>query len=186
MDDNSILTQSINGNHQAMAELISKYMPLVVAKAKKYQSFLLEQDDLVQEGLIGFLDAIRSYDERYGCSFKTYASICVENKIKNVIIYHNSIKNKILTESVPLDFADLSSATDPASENPEDIFLAQEQFSHVKKKIDSLLSELEFKVLSCYLKGYDYEQIATILSVSRKSVDNSMQRVRKKLRQLLS
>ena len=109
-----------------------------------------------------------------------------ENKIKNVIIYHNSIKNKILTESVPLDFADLSSATDPTSENPEDIFLAAEHFSTIKKKIDSLLSELEFKVLSCYLKGYDYEQIATILSVSRKSVDNSMQRVRKKLRQLLT
>lgn len=185
MDDKSILIPSINGDHQAMTELISKYMPIIVAKAKKYQSFLLEQDDLVQEGLIGFLDAIRSYDEGYGCSFKTYCSICVENKIKNAIIYHNSLKNKILTESVPLDIADLSLAIDKASESPEDIFLAQEQFSSVKKKIDSLLSELELKVLSCYLKAYDYEQIAAILSISRKSVDNSMQRVRKKLRQLL-
>lgn len=139
------------------------------------------RDDIVQEGLIGLLNAIESYNEEKGSSFEAFAIACIDNRI------YSALRQMVAKKNVPLvDYVSLSenpeemiSSTLPSS---EEIVILREELETVIEKINENLSKFEKKVLELYLEGYSYIAISELLHSSSKSVDNALQRARKKLK----
>ena len=155
LDDGSLLELCAKGNEDAANVLVVRYLSLVHRKASVRRGRSLETDDLSQEGLIGLMDAIRTYRPDGGSSFATYASVCIDNRIRKAVARTN---------------------------NPESILIERERLQSLKRKMESLLSPFEREVLSCYVKGFSYEQMANMLHTTSKAVDNALQRVRRKLK----
>lgn len=175
------------GNAEAFAELMARYMSTIRAKAAPFHSALLEADDLCQEGLLGLLNAARTFDTENGANFRTYAGVCIANRI--IMAYRSSISGK----NLPLnDFISLSDGDGPeflfqdSTSDPETMFADSENFSLMWKEIEHILSELELNVLTLYLNGCSYREISRKLEISRKAADNALQRIRFKLRSHLS
>ncbi|MDF2566742.1 MAG: polymerase sporulation specific sigma factor SigH [Oscillospiraceae bacterium] len=182
MDEEKLLLLSENGNDDAMTALIFRYLGLVRKKASRVKLSSMDVDDLTQEGIIGLMDAIRSYNKEKGSSFYTYANICVDNRLRKTIAHANAKKNVAFEQSVALE--DVPEYTGPFnnSENPESIVIEKEKLQLLKTQINTLLSSFERETLSLYLKGCDYNQMAKKLDTSYKAVDNALQRVRRKLK----
>ena len=163
---------------EALAELMGRYLPLIHKIALQYQD-VLDFDDLVQEGCIGLLDAVRSFHLDTSSSFSPYAMVCVRNRMRKAVEKSRTGKSRLLTESLPLDdSAEIQSGT----LTPEQICIDRETLAAVMKAVDTALSPFERKVLFASLSGQDYRTIAASLNISPKSVDNALQRVRRKLR----
>jgi len=142
-------------------------------------------EDVVQEGLVGLLDAIDGYDEERGSSFEAFAISCIDNRIFSVLRQLAAKKNAPLNDYLSLseDQEEVYSLFNlPASPSPEDIVILREELATTFTMIKENLSEFEKKVLALYLEGYSYIAISELLSTSSKSVDNALQRARKKLR----
>ncbi|MEG0912246.1 MAG: sigma-70 family RNA polymerase sigma factor [Oscillospiraceae bacterium] len=161
--------------------LMTAYMPYIQKTISRITVSGLEQDDLVQEGLVGLFKAFETYDDSKGTQFSTYAITCIDNNIKTAIKQANRKKHLPLRGYLSLSgdecggaFANLCS--------PEDRAIASEEYDAVINKINSELSNLERDVLGLYLKGYDYLAVAKKLDTTPKSVDNALQRARKKLK----
>lgn len=178
--DDELVRLAADSDEGAFRELALRYIYLIQSIALKYKSSSLESDDLVQEGLLGLLSAVKSFDKSKGFSFKTYAGSCIKNKIVSAVRTAVSEKNKVLNNSVLLDNESEISA-DRLSE-PEAVILSKEAAEHLKLAISEELTELEQNVLSLYLLGYSYAEIAERLRIDGKSCDNAMQRVRRKLK----
>lgn len=165
---------SIDRNVGGEDTKLQKWLPLVRSRANAFREKGVESDDLVQEGLIGLLSAIRSYDESRGASFETFAYICITNRMKSAI----SLAKK-RTDTVSLDE---SQESPDVKADPQEIVLsddaAEKWFENAVKK----LSALEEKVLKLYLSGYSYRQIAAAVDASEKTVDNALCRAKNKLR----
>lgn len=172
------------GNSDAFLELTSRYMTLIRAKAAPFHSTMLEADDLCQEGLLGLLDAVRSYREERGASFRTYAGTCITNRI--IMAYRWAVggKNLPLNDFVPLN-EDGASYRGIAEENadPEKMLVDEENLRLLKQFISRDLSKMEHQVLMLYLGGYTYQEIANALHITSKAADNALQRVRRKLKE---
>lgn len=165
-------------NEQAFEEIVSRYIGLVAHIASKYRAESFETGDFIQEGLLSLLSACKTYDEKRGSSFKNYAVLCIENKLKT-IFRRTQNKSSIPNESiVPIDDAE---NINDSSSNPEQLVLDREFLSSVLKSLKTDLSQMEQKIFSLYLNGFTYAQISQTLSVPLKSVDNAIQRARKKL-----
>lgn len=160
-------------------KMIKEYTYLVKSIASKYESSPMETDDIVQEGMIGLLAAINSYDKSRGTGFKTYAGVCIDNSIQtsmrkfyrqkdipvqNMVEYHE--------ENIPESYVNISA---------EDTFIAQESVSLLTKALKENLSDFENEVLRLYIVGCSYGEIAQRLNKTSKAVDNAIQRIRKKL-----
>lgn len=169
-----------NSDEGAFRELVVRYLYLVRSVAAEYKNSGLEPDDLIQEGLLGLLSAVNSYDETKGSAFKSYAGVCVKNKIVSAVRTALSDKNKILNDFVLLD-DEAEFSADHLSE-PEAVIISQEAEEGIYTAIEQNLTELEKKVLSLYLLGYSYAEISAELGINEKACDNAMQRVRKKLK----
>lgn len=179
-DENILIANALGGNDKAMSELVEKYMAFASEKAKGFISSPLEYDDIVQEAMIGFLSAFYSYNADKGASFKTYCSACMNNRIITAI-NHAKRKKQIPNEQlVRIDDLD-EKAVDPAAD-PESVFFSNQQAKDILEKISSDLSPFEKEVFHLYFRGHSYEEIAQKLSCGFKSIDNAMQRIRKKLR----
>lgn len=166
----------------AFMELMKRYIPLIRAKAAPYQNTTaFDADDLYQEGLLGLFRAACTYDPQGPASFRTYAGICISHRI--IAAYRSALRQKhlALNSSVSIDGDDAASLQDHGS-SPETVVIAQENLQRVQDRIRHQLSPLEQRVLWLYLAGGSYLEIGTRLGVSQKSVDNAMQRVRRKLR----
>lgn len=166
----------------AFMELMKRYIPLIRAKAAPYQNTTaFDADDLYQEGLLGLFRAACTYDPQGPASFRTYAGICISHRI--IAAYRSALRQKhlALNSSVSIDGDDVASLQDHGS-SPETVVIAQENLQRVQDRIRHQLSPLEQRVLWLYLAGGSYLEIGTRLGVSQKSVDNAMQRVRRKLR----
>lgn len=177
------------GNADAFVELSNRYLPLVRAKAASFHSFALEADDLWQEGLLGLFHAATTYDPEGGASFRTYAGVCISNRIVTAYRSSSSLKNTILNNSLSLQDADISDRDRLVCSqgiDPETQVIAQEGVKAVNDHLNGSLSAMEKEVLQLYLNGCTYGEIARKLSVSGKAADNAMQRVRKKLKHHLS
>ena len=148
----------------AIGELIARYICTVEFLAKKYGAEVHE--DLVQEGLMGLLGAVRTYREDKNAKFSTYATKCIKNKIISSV--H---RNALLSGG--------------GGTVPEEGVVEREELNELYDKITSALSEQEWQVFQSFLRGMSYNQIALGLGTSEKAVDNAMQRVRRKLRSLL-
>ncbi|HOJ35243.1 MAG: sigma-70 family RNA polymerase sigma factor [Clostridiales bacterium] len=167
------------GDKEALDELIRIFSTAIKNAALSYNIASLDNDDLSQEGMLGFLSAVFSYRKGTGASFTTYANVCIENSIKSALRAATRQKHAILNNALPLEPLQ-SRATDKG--NPEERYIAKENSEFLTEFLFHDLSEIERKALSFYLAGYDYSEIASTLGLTVKSVDNALQRVRRKLR----
>ncbi len=162
----------------ALAKLMAGYMPYIQKRAARTRVTGLEKDDLVQEGLLGLFRAIQTYEEQGGASFSTYASACINNAMATAVKQATRKKHLPLNEYLPLPEGEAQAAAD----SPEETAIARENYVALLQKINGELSKLEKNVLALYLKGYDYAAVAKRLDTTPKSVDNALQRARRKLK----
>lgn len=165
-----------------MLHLMTKYYSFVNQLAYKYVSNTLELDDLMQEGFLGLLNAIYTFNPENQTSFKTYAKTCILNKMKNFVKASTTKKSKLLQDAVSIDEQNIILLPDNKLNTPENLIIQKEDYLNLIKIIDSELSQFEKKVLSCYLDGLSYLKISSLLNVSKKSIDNAMVRIRQKLK----
>jgi len=170
--------------------LLEQYKDLVKSKAKMYYMLGAEEDDIIQEGMIGLFSAIQTYDDSKGASFKTFADICINRRMISAVKMANRRKHSPLNDSASLDkpldddasqtLSDILPAS--ADVNPENIVILNEMMDIIMDENSKLMSPFEHKVLKLMLEGKDYLAIAGELERSPKSIDNAMQRIRGKLR----
>lgn len=174
LSDDVLAELSNSGDEQAFSELVLRYLGRISYVARKYSARGYEHTDFVQEGLIGLYHAARTYDPAGARSFYSYALLCAERRFISVIRKHNSIKAVPASLLVGLDAIDLDTP-DPSS-SPDGAVMLKATFEQLSR----ILSKREMAVLKLYCQGQSYAQIAETLGISQKSVDNALQRVRRK------
>ena len=176
-----------SGAEEALAE---RYARLVRACARPFFLHGGDSEDLIQEGMLGLLSAIREYDPEKGASFKTYAEICIRNRIQTAIRSAARKKHAPLNDGVSLDdiLSDESQSLGSQyfQRSPEEQVLARETEKEFISAYSRRLSRLEAQVLNLYLDGLSYQEMATALERDAKAVDNAVQRIRRKLASLPS
>lgn len=181
--DAELVSRAKGGDEDALTRLISRYMPLVRMRAHSFSKGLLDEDDLYQEGMIALLSAVRGFRPEKCGTFKTFAVVCVNNKLRNAMAAHMREKNApmrgYLSLSDAQDETDLP--TDP-KEDPAQLVIAGEESDARRKKIETLLSPFERQVLKFYLSAFSYDEMAVRLDSTTKAIDNALQRARRKLR----
>lgn len=183
LTDEQLALMAADGDDESMALLIAKITPIAKAKAGKYDGPRLSADDLVQEGMLGFLDAVKSFRPEKGVPFKSYAETCINNRIISAVRASLNNKNAALTNAVSID--DESSDIFSRSSDPAVIFADKHGSELLKKIISDDLSGFERQVIELRLLDQSYAQIAASLDCSEKAVDNALQRIRKKIRSRL-
>lgn len=175
LTDEQLVKKSAD-DRDAQSVLIARYLFSVKAYALKISPDSAE--DLMQEGLMGLLSAVKSYNADKGVSFYTYAMVCIKNKVLS------SLKKNMLSDGVDITDEELEGYAD-FGDIPEDIVIEKETAEELNQKIFPALSELEQQVFQLFLNGMSYNHIALELGISPKAADNAMQRVRRKLKSLL-
>lgn len=160
-----------------LAELISRYMKMVFAGAKRY-SGAADYEELVSDGMEGLLSAVRNYNEEKG-EFSSFALVCVENRLRSTA-KRSRRRTLLLADSDPEKLEDIA---DPAP-TPEEIVIAKENSEEVMRKIGTELTVLELRCIQGAAFGLSYDEIAERLDIEKKSVDNALSRARAKLRRL--
>lgn len=195
MTDEAIVEIARTGDVDAQEYLINKYKNYVRAKARTY--FLLggDQEDLIQEGMIGMYKAIRDFRSDKLSSFRAFAELCITRQIITAIKTATRQKHIPLNSYVSLnkpiydedsDRTLLDVITGNKVTDPEELIISREEFTEIEEKMGELLSSLEWKVLMYYLEGKSYQEIAEDLGRHVKSIDNALQRVKRKLEKYLS
>ena len=191
MTDEELIGKLRAGRRDVADYLVEKYKGLVRQKARTMYLIGGETDDLIQEGMVGLLAAIREYDPSKAASFRTYAEVCIKNRLLSVIKAaardkHTPLNNSVSFET-PLFCGNGDRYAYRASvqhlEDPEEIFLSREAFRERMEALMGQLSGFEANVLRLYLTGLSYSEIAAEVKKSPKSVDNAVQRIRRKLAQ---
>lgn len=177
--DGVLASRVNNGDDLAFDELMLRYLSTINAIARKYSAEGYEQKDFVQEGLLALLQSCRTYKSDSSASFKTYMSVVVEHRLISIIRSSNS--KRVIPQSSLVKMDDLSETIEDSASNPEETLMCREQLSSVFNKLKSTLSDTEYRVLTLYAEGLSYRQIAQRLNVSEKSVDNALQRARRKI-----
>ena len=190
MDDEEVLTYVHSGCKRGMEHLIEKYKPLVRAKARSYFLVGADREDIVQEGMIGLFKAVRDYKDDRSIPFKVFAEMCITRQIITAVKTATRQKHIPLNSYVSLN----RKVFDEESEkflieviqevsiaNPEELFINKEQFTVIESRVMELLSPFEKEVLAKYLAGVTYQDIAKQLNKPVKSIDNALQRLKKKI-----
>lgn len=190
MKDEDVVEAIKSGDQYALEYLIDKYKSVVNVKVSRYYIIGAEREDIVQEGLIGLFKAIKNFDGNKQNSFKTFANLCVERQLITAIKSSNRQKHLPLNSYLSLNqnaFEGEDSSTEllevfnsKTMEDPLETITKREYYETVETAIDKMLSVFEKKVLNRYIKGESYTEIATRLDAPVKSVDNAIQRIRKK------
>ncbi len=191
MTDEALISKYRDGDRQIMDYLMEKYKNLVRKEANAM--FLLggENDDLIQEGMIGLFKAIQDYNEEKEASFYTFARLCVTRQMYSAIEASKRKKHSPLNSYISLydndeDQGSLIDQMEASEEsNPEELFISQEYAEVLERKLKDSLSDLEKRVLYMYVSGFDYRTIAKLLDKSDKTVDNALQRIRGKMTKIL-
>jgi len=174
-NDETLIHQAQNGNDTAFDTILTRYKPLVKVKAKDYYLLGGDLEDLIQEGMIGLYKAVRDYSNSHNASFATFASLCVVRQIQTAIKAANRQKHMPLNSSLTLE-------NDVAGQSsPETLVLGQEAFRDISDFIRNKLTGLENSVLMLHMDGKTHQQIGEELGKTKKSVDNTIQRIRKKI-----
>jgi RNA polymerase sporulation-specific sigma factor len=180
------------GDRQALEYLIHKYKNFVRAKARSYFLIGADHEDIVQEGMIGLFKAIRDFRGDKLTSFKAFAELCITRQIITAIKTATRQKHIPLNSYVSLDKPShddsdrtLYDTLTGGRLNPEEIYINQEEYNDIEDKISQILSDLERQVLMLYLDGRSYQEIAVDLNRHVKSIDNALQRVKRKLEKYL-
>lgn len=193
LEDETLVLKSKEGNEEAIEVLFFRYKPLLHKIIRGYFLLGADEEDLMQEAMIGLYKAILSYNPSKETTFRSFAGMCVKRNILSAIKKSNALKHKVLNDSV--SFSALGSFEDD-EENTiynsiKQSFLDEkvsekEDFNEVLQLIEKKLSKLEYEVLNEYLKGYSYQYISEKLGISNKSVDNALSRIKSKLSFLTS
>lgn len=190
LTDEELIEQVHLGNTDALDFLISKYRLLVKAKARSYFLIGADKEDIIQEGMIGLYKAIRDFKEDKLASFRAFAELCITRQIITAIKTATRQKHIPLNSYVSLDkpIYDEESErtlmdviTSPISDDPEYLMINREDYNYLEQKMGEVLSELEQQVLVRYLEGQSYNEISEELDRHVKSIDNALQRVKRKL-----
>ena len=191
--DEALCALAASGNREAEEVLVARYNRLVRTCARPFFLIGGDSEDLTQEGMVGLIKAVREYDAAKEASFRTFAEICIRNRLYSVLRAAARDKHSPLNQSVPLDtpFLDSNSYTSGTSHlaqrNPEDFLIDREHTAALLAGVRKQLSEFEAKILGYYLDGLSCREIAETVGKPPKSVDNAVQRIRRKVaRQLLS
>lgn len=181
--DIELWRRASEGDAQAEETLVSENARLVRSCVRPYFLIGGERDDLIQEGMLGLLSAVRSFSPENGTHFQVYAEKCIRRRILDAIKKSNRYKNSPLNEYVSFTSPefDESQLTVSVSTDPESIVINDEQNDELKAQIKDSLSKFENKVFDLYLEGMSYSEMADNLGVSLKSVDNAVQRIRNKV-----
>lgn len=186
MKDEELLKLLWKGQEGLEDYLINKYKGMVLKKA--HAMFLIggEQEDLIQEGMIGLFKAVKGFQPDKNASFATFANLCIERQMYKAIEISSRQKHKPLNSYVSLSEMEsaLYNAEDIMQQNPEEIVIGKEDANRMLKKIKQCLSLFENQVLDAYLNGVDYIQIAEMTGKSPKSIDNALQRIRNKIHRM--
>lgn len=193
-NDLDLINNAKNGNELALEDLFTKYKSLAVRITRRY--FLVGQDsnDLYQEAMIGLFKAYQNYKDNISNDFKSFATLCINRQIQSAIKSANRLKNKALNGYISLnnqggydlkqedkndeDFIYIIPSSDQL---PDDKLISKEEVEKIKKEIINRLSIFEKQVLSLYLKGFSYKQMAEKLNKTEKSIENSLTRIKTKL-----
>ena len=159
--------------------LILRYTKLIFIKAASYSASESDRDDLCQEGLMALLKAITSYDASRNARFSTFAEVCIVNRMRTVRA--RAAKAPAVCESID----DVGEEALSESETPESIYMNKEFFSELRRAVSTELSDTERRVFELVIRGVGYREAAAELGISEKSVDNAMQRARRKIRAYL-
>lgn len=196
MTDEQLIRKLRNGESAITDYIMNKYKYLVRRKAKAMYLLGGENDDLIQEGMIGLFKAIRDYDLEQEVSFYSFAELCISRQL------YSAIKASQRKKHMPLNsYVSIYDNEDPVKEekqqplvetiqahkdnNPEEIFLNKEYMEKMQKQLQGKLSDLESRVLYLHLLGEDYKTIAGLLNKSPKSIDNTLQRIKNKITALV-
>ncbi len=194
LEDDEILELVQKGQSYALDHLIHKYKNFVRAKARTYFLIGADREDIVQEGMIGLYKAIRDYKGDKLSSFKAFAELCVTRQIITAIKTATRQKHIPLNSYVSLDKPIYDEESDRTlldviagskAVDPQELLLNREKFGDMECKMSELLSDLERQVLSLYLDGRTYQEISEELQRHVKSIDNALQRVKRKLERYL-
>ena len=189
MTDEELISLVKSNDKYALDFIIEKYKDLVNMKVSKYFIIGAEKEDIIQEGMIGLFKAIQSFDATKQNSFKTFANMCIERQLITAIKTSNRQKNIPLNSYLSLNTAAYEDDEDTTvleifdshqTEDPLDTITKKEYYKRVEDAIDKSLSDFEKQVLARFIKGESYVTIAEKLDTQVKSVDNAIQRIRKK------
>lgn len=179
LSDEELALLSQSGDKNAVKVIVLRYLDVVKIKAKKLVSRCILIEDLSQEGMFGLLSAIYNYKIDKSVKFKTYAEKCINNCMLSALKKYTRKKHIPLNSFISLEYGELEI---PDAFNLEDIIISNEEVLKMMEVVERDLSLLEKSVITLYLDGKSYGEIALELGMSQKSVDNAMQRVFKKLR----
>lgn len=195
LEDSALQKLAADGDSYAEEELVSRYMRLVRICARPLFLAGGESEDLIQEGMFGLLSAVSQYNNEHNASFKTFAEWCIRNRLRSAVKSASSLKHDPLNNRVPLEsiLSDESQTQAVAcaelfQKSPEEQVLARENKKYTEQlylSLVSMLSKYEKAVLTYYLEGLSYKEIAKLTGKGDKAVDNAIQRIRRKTAQML-
>ena len=186
--DEELIFRFKQGETEILDYLMEKYKNMVRKKARAMFLIGGDNDDLIQEGMIGLFKAVRDYQPEKEASFQTFARICVDRQIYNAIQNSNRQKHQPSNSYISLSQEDGENEEhlpDMWVENPESIIIDQENVRDLEQEITCTLSPMENQVLDYYLDGNGYTEIAKIMGKTPKSIDNALQRIRGKIKEQL-
>ena len=192
--DEDIVTEAKDGNTIALEFLINKYKNFVKAKARSYFLIGADREDIIQEGMIGLYKAIRDFKGDKLSTFRAFAELCITRQIITAIKTatrqkhiplnsYVSLNKPIYDEDSDRTLLDILSGTKIT--DPEELIINREEYNDIEFKMGEILSDLEWKVLTLYLEGKSYQEISVDLRRHVKSIDNALQRVKRKLERYL-
>ncbi|MGB9792428.1 MAG: RNA polymerase sporulation sigma factor SigH [Thermacetogeniaceae bacterium] len=194
LSDEEIVEMARDGDSAALEYLINKYKNFVRAKARSYFLIGADREDIIQEGMIGLYKAIRDFRCDKLSSFRAFAELCITRQIITAIKTATRQKHIPLNSYVSLnkpiydedsDRTLLDVISGSRISDPEELIISREEFDDIEEKMGEILSSLEWKVLMFYLEGKSYQEMASDLNRHVKSIDNALQRVKRKLERYL-
>ena len=194
LSDEDIVIKALDGDSYALDYILEKYKNFVRAKARSYFLIGADREDIVQEGMIGLYKAIRDFQPKKLTSFRAFAELCITRQIITAIKTATRQKHIPLNSYISLnkpiyeeesDRTLLDVITGARVTDPEELIIRKEEFTDIEGVIEKLLSDLEWEVLTSYLQGKTYQEIALELDRHVKSIDNALQRVKRKVERYL-
>jgi RNA polymerase sporulation-specific sigma factor len=178
--DAALALAAQQGDLSALGVLIGRYRSLAQSIAAGFTGVFLERDDFIQEAMLALLSAVYTFTPDKNASFRTYAGVCIQNRLRSAVKAQAAKKHQPLNSYVPLEEIDLPGGTDPEGQ-----MIRQEEAAALTRFFERELSSLEKRVLLYRLGGLSYSEISKRLHITEKSIDNALQRVRTKLKRRL-
>lgn len=186
----TLIEQAQKQNEQAMENLLRQFKPKVIAISREYFLIGADEDDLIQEGMIGLYKAIMVYDKTKNHNFSAFASLCIHRQLQNAVKNANRIKNVPLNSYLPINYyGGIGDDNDrnfkliivDDNSDIEKDFIDKELKTIVVSKVKDLLTDQQFAMLKMFINGVSYSKMAELLDISVKQVDNNLQAIKKKL-----